>query len=199
MRSRTVLLLVAGAIMGAIATAILLVPSPDKAKSSKQIATPISKGSPSSISSSIDYPVEKRKSIPSSDVTEPSDGEDQLLPVEWEEPFLDVMSKNGQSMDERNSRLIDLATNKAIGVPKVQEECMRHLAYGLRSDQKSEFYMLATNKDIPIEIRKRFLGFVFDMGRSDEFIAWLCRSLRSHGDPEIISFAKERIQNFGEI
>ena len=123
----------------------------------------------------------------------------QLMPVEWEEPFLEIMTKNGQSMDERNSLLIDFAINKSVGFPQVQEECLRHLAYGLRSKQKEEFYKIMTTSNIPIEIRKRFLGHVFDMDRNDEFIASLCRQLRLYGNAELISFSKSRVQNFDDL
>ena len=123
----------------------------------------------------------------------------ELMPVEWEEPFLEIMTKNGQSMDERNALLIDFAINKSVGVPQVQEECLRHLAYGLRSNQKEEFYKIMTTSNIPIEIRKRFLGHVFDMDRNDEFIAALCRQLRLYGNAELISFSKSRVQNFDEL
>jgi hypothetical protein len=125
--------------------------------------------------------------------------ETAFMPVEWEEPFLEVMEKDGQSMAERNARLIEFATATAMGVPAVQEECLRHLAYGLTSDQTEEFYNLATSSNIPLALRKRFLGLVLDMGRNDEFVIWLCRSLRSHGDPELVAFTKSRIANFDDL
>jgi len=126
-------------------------------------------------------------------------GETKFMPAKWEEPFFEIMDKEGQSMQERNARLIEFATTTAAGVPPVQEECLRHLAYGLTSDQKDEFYKLATAPSIPLQLRKRFLDSVFDMGRKDKFIAWLCGSLRSHGDPELIALARSRIANFDEL
>ena len=182
-----------------LALAIVLNPSHEKSVTSNKTEPPFLSVSHTNISSGKTYSDEKPRFNSPKNLDYIGFEEDQSLPIEWEEPFLDIMAKDGQSMDERNSRLIDLATKTAIGVPQVQDECMRHLAYGLRSDQKSEFHDLVTNKNIPKEIRKRFLGFIFDMGRSDELIAWLCRSLRTHGDVEIISFAKQRIHNFDEL
>jgi hypothetical protein len=198
-RFKRVFLLTGGAAFGVFALAIVLNPSQEKAVTSKKIDIPFLSVSHPNISSEKTYSDEKPRFNSSNNIAHIGFEEDQCLPIEWEEPFLDVMTKDGQSMDERNSRLIDLVTKTAVGVPQVQDECMRHLAYGLRSDQKSEFYDLVTNTKIPKEIRKRFLGWVFDMGRSDEFIAWLCNSLRTHGDAEIISFTKERIQNVEEL
>jgi hypothetical protein len=123
----------------------------------------------------------------------------QVLPVEWEEPFLEIMTKPDQSMDQRNSLLIDFAINKAVGVDAVQEECLMHLAYGLRSNQKDEFDKIITTPNIPIEIRKRFLGHLFDMNRSDDFITWLCGQVRILGNAELISFCRSRVQNFDEL
>jgi hypothetical protein len=123
----------------------------------------------------------------------------QFLPVEWEEPFLEIMSKPDQSMDQRNSLLIDFSLNKAVGVDAVQDECLRHLAYGLRSNQKEEFVKILTAPNIPIEIKKRFLGHLFDMNRNDDFIAWLCGQARIYGNEELISYSRSRIQNFDEL
>ncbi len=199
MRLKKVFIIAGCAAFVFFSLAIVLNSSHEKSVTSNKTEPPFLSVSHPNISSGITYSDEKPRFNSLKNLNHIGFEEDQSLPIEWEEPFLDIMTKDGQSMDERNSRLIDLATKTAVGVPQVQDECMRHLAYGLRSDQKSEFYALVINKNIPKEIRKRFLGFIFDMGRSDELIAWLCRSLRTHGDVEIISFAKQRIHNFDEL
>jgi hypothetical protein len=62
-----------------------------------------------------------------------------------------------------------------------------------------EFDKIITTPNIPIEIRKRFLGHLFDMNRSDDFITWLCGQVRILGNAELISFCRSRVQNFDEL
>lgn len=132
------------------------------------------------------------------DLEEEPEEPDALMPLEWERPFLEVMTKKGQSMQERNNRLIKLATSEAQGVPSVQEECLRHLAYGLSNEQKTEFLSLILNQNIPIELRKKFFTMLIEMQRPDELIKWLCKSISSTKEREFLNEAKSRIQNFEE-
>jgi hypothetical protein len=108
------------------------------------------------------------------------------------------MTKKGQSMQERNDRLIKLATSEALGVPSVQEECLRHLAYGLSNEQQAEFLSLISNQNIPIELRKKFFSMLIEMKRPDELIRWLCKSISSQQERELLDEARAKIQNFEE-
>jgi len=118
---------------------------------------------------------------------------DVLMPIEWEGPFLEVMTKKGQSMHERNDRLIKLATSEALGVPSVQEECLRHLAYGLSNEQQAEFLSLISNQNIPIELRKKFFSMLIEMKRPDELIGWLCKSISSQQERELLDEQRYKI------
>jgi hypothetical protein len=182
-----------------LALAIVLNSSHEKSVTRNKTEPPFLSVSHPNISSGKTYSDEKPRFNSPKNFDHIGFEEDQALPIEWEEPFLDIMTKDGQSMDERNSRLIDLATKTAVGVDAVQEECLRHLAYGLRSNQKEEFEKIITTPNIPIEIRKRFLGHLFDMNRNDDFINWLCGQVRIYGNAELISFSRSRVQNFDEL
>jgi hypothetical protein len=200
MRAKPFLLLISGAMIGGLAVAlsgktfeIRPLGASESAKPRPLHADQTShKSSPSVFQTST-----SAKVLPNA-YEKPTE-ETDFMPVEWEEPFLDIMEQEGQCMRERNARLIEFATVRAVGVPSVQEECLRHLAYGLNSDQKDEFYNLAVSSSIPLALRKRFLGWVLDMGRNDEFVIWLCRSLRSHGNADLVAFAKSRIENFDNL
>jgi len=130
---------------------------------------------------------------------EEADEADSLMPIEWERPFLEIMTKKGQSMQERNDRLIKLATTEARGVPSVQEECLRHLAYGLSNEQSTEFLSLILNQNIPIELRKKFFSMLIEMKRPDGLIKSLCESIHLRQEHELLGVARARVENLEEV
>jgi hypothetical protein len=73
-------------------------------------------------------------------------GQPELIPEEWEAPLFDILLDEKQDMNQRNARLLELATGAAKGVPSVQEECLMHLLFGLADDDGARFLAVATNE-----------------------------------------------------
>ena len=97
------------------------------------------------------------------------------LPVEWEEPFFDILD-NSKSREDRNSRLYLFASTTAQSAPRVQEECLAHLSFGL-NESEAEF-ALQILKDLRITESARVLMFDnLDKVRSDQFIHFLVSDL----------------------
>lgn len=97
------------------------------------------------------------------------------LPVEWEEPFFDILD-NSKSREERNSRLYLFASTTAQSAPRVQEECLAHLSFGL-IESEAEF-ALQILKDPRITESARVMMFEnLDKVRSDQFIYFLVSDL----------------------
>ena len=97
------------------------------------------------------------------------------LPVEWEELFFDILD-NSKSREERNSRLYLFATTTALNLPRVQEECLAHLAFGIKDSEKD--FALQILKDLRISDSARTLMFE-DMNkvRPDELMYFLSSNL----------------------
>ena len=112
-----------------------------------------------------------------------------LIPEEWEEPLFDILLDEKQTMDQRNARLIEMATGPAQGVPSVQEECVMHLAFGLPDDVGAQFLAVATNTAIPLEMRAGFLKQTLEM-RPQELGEWLSGQLINHQEPSISGAAR---------
>jgi hypothetical protein len=97
------------------------------------------------------------------------------LPVEWEESFFDILD-NSKSREDRNSRLYLFASTTAQTSPRVQEECLAHLSFGI--DESEKEFALQILKDLRISEGARLLMFE-NLGkvRSDEFIYFLASNI----------------------
>jgi hypothetical protein len=127
-------------------------------------------------------------------VTQPSEtinnrDESTLVPEEWEQPLFDILMNDEQSMDERNTRLLELATGAARNVPAVQEECLMHLLFGIPDSNPSQFLAVATNSAIPVQMRAEFLKEALAM-RPTEIGEWLSQQVSNHHEPEISTIAR---------
>jgi len=111
------------------------------------------------------------------------------LPLEWEDPVIAVLNNSYSNNDERNKALIMMALHTARHVPRVQQECLMHLAFGLKDDDYQLFYNLSTDSAIPIGVRLKFIDQVFAI-RPKELTKWLGQSLRMTSDPALISRAQ---------
>jgi len=117
------------------------------------------------------------------------DDRSKLIPEEWEEPLFNILLADEQSMDQRNARLMELATGPAKDVPAVQEECVTHLLFGLSDDSGAQFLAVATNPAIPLEMRAEFLKEALKM-RPQALGEWLSQQVSNHYEPEISVVAR---------
>lgn len=112
-----------------------------------------------------------------------------LVPEDWEQPLFDILMDEEQSMDERNARLLELATGAARNVPAVQEECLMHLLFGIPDSNASQFLAVTTNPAIPVQMRAEFLKEALAM-RPTELGEWLSQQVTNHYEPQISSVAR---------
>ena len=121
---------------------------------------------------------EKMESVQEPVLTFPEvDAEAQTypMPVEWEELFFDILD-NSKSREERNSRLYLFAVTTAGNSPRVQEECLAHLAFGINNSEKE--FAFEVLKDMRISDSARILMFKnMDTVRPDEFMYFLSSNL----------------------
>ena len=149
--------------------------------------------------SSDDHPIANRKNDLEAVVSGPqaSAFEEQSttdpLPLEWEDPVIAVLNNSYQDGEERNKALIRMALQTARHVPRVQQECLMHLAYGLKDDNYETFLKLSTDISIPIGVRLKFIDEVFSI-RPTELTKWLGQSLRMTSDPALISRAQDLLK-----
>lgn len=120
------------------------------------------------------------------------------IPHEWEGPLISVLNNSYSDDDDRNKALIRMALKTARHVPRVQQECLMHLAYGLRNDDYESFLKLSTDLSIPISVRLKFIDEVFSI-RPKELTEWLGQSLRMTSDPAVISRAQDFLKNQEEM
>jgi hypothetical protein len=112
-----------------------------------------------------------------------------LVPEEWEEPLFGILMNEEQSMNERNTRLLELATGPAKGIPAVQEECLMHLLFGIPDSNASQFLAVTTNSAIPLRMRVEFLKEALGM-RPTELGEWLSQQVSNHYEAEISTVAR---------
>jgi hypothetical protein len=127
-------------------------------------------------------------------VTRPSEPlnshrESTLVPEDWEQPLFDILMDEEQSMNERNTRLLELATGPAKGVPAVQKECLMHLLFGIPESNASQFLAVTTNSAIPLQMRVEFLKEALAM-RPTKLGEWLSQQVSNHHEPAISSVAR---------
>ena len=113
-----------------------------------------------------------------------------LLPEAWEAQLFEILLSKDQDMDSRNSRLLEMATKFAVGVPSVQRECLSHLAFGLSDSDRGSFLALIKNPSIPEKIRADFFGEVLNM-RPSFLSGWLSDQMKDHTEGSIRSLARE--------
>jgi hypothetical protein len=133
--------------------------------------------------------VEAYMAQPHASETNGNSGTSVLVPQEWEQPLFDILMNDEQSMDERNTRLLELATGAARSVPAVQEECLMHLLFGIPDSNASQFLAVTTNSAIPVQMRAEFLKEALAM-RPTEIGEWLSQQVSNHHEPAISSVAR---------
>lgn len=117
------------------------------------------------------------------------------LPKEWEEPLFAILNDPNQDSGLRSSRLIQMATVDAKHVPRIQEECLRHLAYSLSDENPEIIFQVATHGAVPAYIRKEFVERVFEV-RPEELCEWLAKRLLASGDPVMTAEGAMFLNNF---
>ena len=125
-------------------------------------------------------------------------GQPELIPEEWEAPLFDILLDEKQDMEQRNARLLELATGAAKDVPSVQEECLMHLLFGLTDDDGARFLAVATNSAIPTPMRAEFLKEALAM-RPTELGEWLSQQVSNHHEAEISSVARLYLLDLREV
>jgi hypothetical protein len=117
------------------------------------------------------------------------------LPAEWEDSFFDILN-NSKSREERNSRLYLFASTTAQTSPRVQEECLAHLSFGLQNTDKE--FALQILKDLRISESARLLMFKnIERIRPDEFVYFLVLDLSTTlPDSELKKVSKQTLFQF---
>lgn len=122
-----------------------------------------------------------------------TENQPNLLPLEMEEPFFDILD-NSKSREERNSRLYLFATTTAQNSPRVQEECLAHLSFGINENEKE--LALQILKDLRISEAARMLMFNnFQKVRTDEFIFFLASRLSQSMPKSRLTETAQKILN----
>lgn len=135
-----------------------------------------------------------RDAVPIVSITDRSEelpaapAKNQLVPEEWEAPLFGILMDTNRGMDERNVRLFEFATREAIREPLVQQECLRHLLFGLSDDDGTLFLAIATNATVPVGLRAEFLKEALVL-RPTQLGEWLSGQLGNYHEPEIRQLA----------
>ena len=79
------------------------------------------------------------------------------IPAEWEQILVAAFTEGDPPLEESNRRLMAIVMQRAVGVPRVQQECLAHLVHGLPDDDLESFRSLALSPAIPIELRRAFV------------------------------------------
>lgn len=104
-------------------------------------------------------------------VSYPDETKHDEIPAVWEDQLFDILELGVEQMSERNARLIELATVSALGEPRVQQECLRHLAFGLPSSDIAQMISLATDARIPEQARAEFVSILLETRPDDVTVA----------------------------
>ena len=116
------------------------------------------------------------------------------LPIEWEDSFFSILN-NSTSREDRNAKLIIFATTSGKNSPRVQEECLSHITYGL-SDAESDLALQVLKDDrIAVNARRQMFKDLLKI-RSDDFCYSLSSSLISVGDQGIATEAKSNLLKY---
>ena len=135
------------------------------------------------------------KPSPSSD--ESSNGSEGMtgpLPNEWEDSFFSILN-NSSSREDRNTKLILFATTSAKNSPRVQQECLSHITYGLTENDGDLALQVLKDDRIAISARRQMFKDLLKI-RSDDFCYYLSSGLVSVGDQGISSEAKANLLKY---
>jgi hypothetical protein len=116
------------------------------------------------------------------------------IPLEWEEPLFQILLNEQATPADRCMQLIDLATNKARGVPSVQQECLKHLIYSLKDDDLNSFLYLSSNINIPLQMRIAFVQEVVGI-RPDSLNDQLCDKLSTSSEKQLSECARDFLKD----
>jgi hypothetical protein len=98
-------------------------------------------------------------------------------------------------MAERNARLMAMAMVETQGVPRVQQECLSHLAYGLPDGATQDMLRLALDPRIPAKLRAEFVETLFGF-RPQEVCLWLAGQLQGATEPALAEVARNYLASF---
>jgi hypothetical protein len=116
------------------------------------------------------------------------------LPIEWEDSFFSILN-NSTSREDRNTKLILFATTSAKYSPRVQQECLSHITYGLTENDGDLALQVLKDDRIAISARRQMFKDLLKI-RSDDFCYYLSSGLVSVGDQGISSEAKANLLKY---
>jgi hypothetical protein len=119
------------------------------------------------------------------------------IPAEWEVALASILLDRQQPMNVRNARLMELATIKAAQVPRVQQECLMHLAFGLPDEDQDTFLAVCSSSKIPVSLRERFLDQVLAI-RPTTLCVPLCERILQLGEPSLSAIAQDYLSAVAE-
>lgn len=103
------------------------------------------------------------------------------IPAEWEQILVAAFTEGDPPLKESNRRLMAIVMQRAVGVPRVQQECLAHLVHGLPDDDLESFRSLALSPAIPVELRRAFVQELLG-SRPPELSSALIATLSSNSE-----------------
>jgi hypothetical protein len=119
------------------------------------------------------------------------------IPAEWEGALASILLDRQQPMNVRNARLMELATSQAAQAPRVQQECLMHLAFGLPDEDQDTFLAVCSASKIPVSLRERFLDQVLAI-RPTTLCVPLCERILQLGEPSLRAIAQDYLSTVAE-
>ena len=101
------------------------------------------------------------------------------VPVEWETHLISAFTEGNPTLEQTTRKLVQLALQTSVGFPRVQQDCLSHLVFGLQDEDLETFYLIVTSPTIPIELRRSFAENVVSL-RSPELTRRLTAKLIWH-------------------
>lgn len=126
---------------------------------------------------------------PQVDFLGPQSGVEEAIPEEWEPALYEVLTDSAPTPEEGHRRLLEFATRTAVGVPRVQQEALRHLAFRLPTREREAFLQAALSPTVHESLRLEFLNAVLEV-RPPELSLWLCQRLVQHHEPMLSAAAR---------
>jgi hypothetical protein len=114
------------------------------------------------------------------------------IPAEWEDALASILLER-QPIEAQNLRLLELATRQAADVPRVQQECLMHLAFSLSDKDPETFFVLCSSQNIPAELRREFLDRVLAI-RPTTLCVPLCERILQLGDFGLAAIAQDYLE-----
>lgn len=103
------------------------------------------------------------------------------IPAEWEQILVAAFTEGDPPLKESNRRLMAIVMQRAVGAPRVQQECLAHLVHGLPDDDLESFRSLALSPAIPVELRRAFVQELLS-SRPPELSSALIATLSSNSE-----------------